>query len=293
MKYDWQLSIPAKTGKFVSKSTRLFTVGSCFAQELRKALRIEGYPVTPENERWDSLFAYNTFTIYYEFARAFGLFSTNYADCWKNSSCRNIDTTWQEPSRRGVFGQTKKRLRLNSKAIDSFASVAVREAEVVVITLGLSEAWKSLDTGLIACAHPKYGAAKRGYVSGGCSKFAFHNITEEENYTNLKLILTMLRGYSTDNCPKVILTVSPIPLRATFSGVSCKKANEESKRKLYAPARTLAVEFPSVYYFDSFDFCMKMPTDKLYARGGTARHLERDVVSRIMSRFSEQFGTKI
>ncbi|GAG42320.1 unnamed protein product, partial [marine sediment metagenome] len=74
--YPWlRLGLPnTKPVKFINKKTRVFLIGSCFARNVGKWLIKKGYKVIPQGDAWNSRLYYNSFSLYYEFARAFGQF---------------------------------------------------------------------------------------------------------------------------------------------------------------------------------------------------------------------------
>jgi hypothetical protein len=255
------------------------TLGSCFALEIRKELENRGYKTLPSGDSNRELVWYNTFSILYEFKRAFTDFSTDYNDCWKIS-----DGRWQEPSRRLVFSSDINSLKNKSEQLDKEIVEGIQNANVYIITLGMCEVFKHKNSGRIICSHPQYGLTS-GKRSGGLRLVDFHNSTKEESYENLKTIYNLV----TENNPNssIIFTVSPVPLLKTFTKKPLNVANDESKQKLQWAAKTFSEKNPNVYYFDSFEYCMSIPPQQRYRKD--MRHVQPHVISNVISRFENQF----
>ena len=85
-------------------------------------------------------------------------------------------------------------------------------------------------------------------------KHGFKVLSANENRANLKRVYDIIRDHRPD--AKIVLTLSPIPLVATFRPVSCITANAVSKASL----RVAIDEFmrdleqdPDLYYFPSYE----------------------------------------
>lgn len=97
------------------------------------------------------------------------------------------------------------------------------ETDVFILTFGLSEVWYDEPTGNVFWRTiPKdvYDPARH----------KFRVSTVEENRDNLTAIYRLIRRHRPD--AKIIFTLSPIPLIATFRDVSCLTANAVSKAVL-------------------------------------------------------------
>ena len=255
------------------------TLGSCFALEIRKELEKRGYKTLPSGDSNRELVWYNTFSILYEFERAFTDFKTNYDDCWQIS-----DGRWQEPSRRLVFSSDLDSLKDKSEKLDSEITEGIEKANVYIVTLGMCEMFKHKKSGRIICTHPQYGLSA-GKRSKGLKMVDFHNSSKEESIENLKKIYDLIMHHNSS--ASIIFTVSPVPLLKTFTKKSVKVANSESKKKLQWAAKTLSEKTPNVYYFDSFEYCMSIPDAKRYRKD--RRHVQPYVISNVISRFEDQY----
>ena len=122
---------------FISDSTKVFTIGSCFALEIKDYLMRNSYNVlvaeensaTPEPK----LIWYNTYTTLYEFERITGEFKQEYDDVW------NLGNRWQDPYRRCVFANSKEELWSKINKLNEDIKYGILNAECLIITLGLTE----------------------------------------------------------------------------------------------------------------------------------------------------------
>ena len=268
---------------------QVFCLGSCFALEIKKALRESGFRVAP----WDydlsvplpngevyasdgeRLLLYNTFTIRQEFEKAFGLWTQSNDDFWETEpeSAETLSLFW-DPYRRFVRHHEHQGVLEITRVFDGLLRSGILDSDVYIITLGLTEVWRKNNNGLYANA--MVGAVRE--------QLTFRQSTYEENYDNMKAVVDLV--LTTFPNRKFLLTVSPIPLKKTFSGEDISVANAESKSILRAVAGRLAREYPAVTYFPSFEICSlaeKFGTESVYIEDG--RHVRREMVQHIMRVF--------
>lgn len=120
-------------------------------------------------------------------------------------------------------------------------------SHVVLITLGLIEAWFDNRSGLyINCAPPK-GAAR-----SDPARFELHVLDYNEVTRALEELVSLLDQV----CPRdyrVILTVSPVPLTATFTRADVAVANSYSKSVLRAAVEPFVAGREHIEYFPSYE----------------------------------------
>lgn len=167
---------------FFSRDDKVFTIGSCFAEEVRTALtalhlmmlpRYQDIPVDWSKCIVDTLPSrihmnfYNTFSIRQEFERATGEWAQGEDDFWTvNDNWWGGQVAYQDPYRRGVYAVSQEVLLSTTDEINKCFAAGVRDADIFFVTLGLTEVWRKKDNGLVACQRP-------GYQKGG-----EHNETE-------------------------------------------------------------------------------------------------------------------
>ena len=203
----------------IGRETPIATCGSCFAQHIARVLTQRGYnylvtePAPDEDPDPESygVFPARTGNIYtvrqllQTFERAYGLF-------------RPVDTAWRRedgalvdpfrPQVRKDGFATIEALEADRKRHLAAVRAMFEDCQVFVFTLGLTEAWVSTrDTAVFPLA-PGVAGGEPG------PQYAFHNFDVEEMTADLRSFIRRLRVVNPD--VRLILTVSPVPLVATY-----------------------------------------------------------------------------
>lgn len=254
----------------ITKTSKLFTIGSCFAYEVQHYLTANGYSVLNQaiehNPADPELIWYNTYTIAYEFDRVAGSFKQGKDDIWQTPR------GWQDPYRRLVFAPTVDDLRGKITAMDASIRDCINAADVFIITLGLTEVF-FMANGRAICAIPSYGG-------GGGEGCQFKATEFEENLDNMNRILAVIGSRP------LILTVSPVPLVRTFTNAPAHVANCESKSVLRAVAGRLTRTCGNVHYLPSYEMALADP-QAVYKEDH--RHVTPTFVARVMAAFEQMF----
>jgi len=144
---------------------------------------------------------------------------------------------WQSPN--GVIDPFRPGLRYPAASNREFdlltaqhierTLTGLRQANVFVFTLGLTEAWISTIDGAVFPACP-------GTVAGSFDpqRHAFKNFSVAEVVADLETFISLLRSINPE--VRIILTVSPVPLVATATGRHVLAATLYSKSVLRAAA---------------------------------------------------------
>ena len=130
--------------------------------------------------------------------------------------------------------------------------------DVFVFTLGLTEAWCDLTSGSILPVAP-------GVIAGlyDPEKTRFINFSFLQILRQFELFLRILQKFRLDRqLPKILLTVSPVPLTATASGRHVLLATTDSKAVLRAVASELQRRHENIDYFPSFEI-INHPTQEI------------------------------
>jgi hypothetical protein len=117
---------------------------------------------------------------------------------------------------------------------------------VFIFTLGLTEGWRDTFDGAMIPLAPG--------VSGGdfdAQHFGFVNFTSAQTGTDLAEFHQRLR--SVNSSARMILTVSPVPLIATYEDRHVLVSTVYSKSALHAAAVEAAATLTDVAYFPSFE----------------------------------------
>ncbi len=192
----------------IDKSTQITAFGSCFAANISNWLSERNFRVL--NKADDATRAYvvtmgegmvNSFVIRQQFEWA-----------WEN---RVFEQALWHGYKAEEYGYDEE-VRLETKRIFD-------ETDVFILTFGLSEVWYDDHTGNVFWRT----IPKDAYDP---SRHKFRLSTVEENRENIRAIYDLIRKYRPD--AKIIVTLSPVPLIATFRDVSCISANSVSKATL-------------------------------------------------------------
>ncbi len=132
-------------------------------------------------------------------------------------------------------------------ALLSGVTSQLRTADIFVITLGLVEFWKDQETGLNCNA-----GLLAELLEKEPNRFTFEVSTFAENMENLEQIYALLAKHCKPNL-KIIVTTSPVPMAATFSGRDIPTANCYSKSVLRAVAEEWQNRHDNIDYFPSYE----------------------------------------
>lgn len=244
----------------LDENTRVITYGSCFAQHIGRALKErdfgwhaveKGPPGFPE----ELLKSYN-----YEVfsSRTGNIYTTSllrqWCD-WASGAGKPPAEYWQkdgrfiDPFRPNIepqgFASLDEMRQSRQHAIRCFAR-SIREADVFVFTLGLTESWFNRSDGYEYPICP-------GTLGGEFDKNVHQFFNQDYGFVldNLNKAITIIRELNPSI--RFLLTVSPVPLVATNSGEHVLVATMHSKSVLRAVAGHLANTDETVDYFPSYE----------------------------------------
>ncbi|HEX3430065.1 MAG TPA: GSCFA domain-containing protein [Rhizomicrobium sp.] len=281
--------LPAKRFRLQPRDA-VATAGSCFAQNVAKFLKehgavrfLEAEPIAPDQPSFSALYGniYTARQLLQLVEEASG--ERQPADiAW-----RRTDGSFVDALRPTVFGHgfpdegavLAARTR-HREAVRALLS----DCTVFVFTLGLTEAWRSARDGTVYPLAPGVAAepARR-------DDFEFHNFTYEEVLGDLQRFAALLRRVN--QSARVLLTVSPVPLVATYTDEHVLVATTHSKSVLRAAAGALAAEDASVYYFPAYEIITGN-----FSRGKYFEHNLRTItpegVAHVMRVFEVAYGLR-
>lgn len=264
---------PVTTALFqIGPQDRVATAGSCFAQHISRNLARHGFnyfvpetapPGMPAGEA--SARNYGVFSARYGnvytsrqlvqlFQRALGLFQPKETH-WQRADGRFVDPFRPQIEPDGFASPDAVALDRaeHLKAVERM----MRELDVFVFTLGLTETWLCRSDGAALPVAPG--------VSGGqwdSERYAFHNLSAREAADDTIAAIDVLR--SVNPKARVLLTVSPVPLIATYRDQSVLMANTYSKAALRVAAEEIAGARPDVMYFPSYEIITSLAVGNAY-----------------------------
>lgn len=152
----------------------------------------------------------------------------------------------------------------------------IKQADVVLMTLGLNEAWRDLRSGILLNAAPSLWEVRRDP-----DRYALEITDVGQNIAALEEIRERLKRLNPDM--KVVVTVSPVPMGATFSGNDVMVANNLSKSTLRAAVGAFEAVHDDVDYFPSYEIATL--SSRSFAYGPDCLHVADRIVSQIMEKF--------
>lgn len=283
-----QVRPAARPGFAIRPSDRVATAGSCFAQHISSALTARGYGylVTepgPENQGYGVFPArfgniYCVRQLLQLFQRAYGLFEPE-EGAWRTPDGRAVD-----PFRPRVQagGFTDEAAMLADRETHLAAVRRMFETmDVLVFTLGLTEAWVSERDGAVFPLAP--GVAGE---PDDAPHIRPHNFTVEETAADLTAVIGMARAIRPDL--RVLLTVSPVPLKATFEDRHVLVSTGYSKAVLRVAAGMVSDQTPGVDYFPSYEIVTGIQAGPgVWAQD--LRSVTPDGVSRVMAELARAY----
>ncbi|MDG2452923.1 MAG: GSCFA domain-containing protein [Paracoccaceae bacterium] len=272
------------------------TAGSCFAQHIGRFLRMAGCDVL-EAEQPPELMSK---PLAHQFG--YGLFSGRYGNIYTTRQMRQLleDVATGFTDKRYVWSKGKQfvdafRPTVEPEGLKSEDGVLLhrayhlkrtsqmlKQADLFVFTLGLTETWVDAETGR---AFPSCPGVAAGTFDA--DQHLFYNMPTADILADLGDIRRALKRFNPDM--KLLLTVSPVPLTATAADDHVLSATTWSKSALRAAAGEFAREHDDVDYFPSFELVTS------HATGGpwfdaNLRGVREDAVERVMSIFFDSTG---
>ena len=254
----------APSEKPFTASSKIYTLGSCFANNLAKALAAKGVQTqsatTPSNLQ-------NVFSIEQFFRWAI-----------KKETPGNY---WHEPD--GSHFNT-------ANEQDTFFE-DIQGCDGFIITLGLSEIWKNVAKNEILWR----GVPKELYTTNQ-EDFGFEVATTEQTTESIHEIVRLIRSVKPE--ATIVFTLSPVPLGATFRGISSVVADTASKAILRAALCSFILnsDDKKVHYWPSFEIVKESAVHgavrtSFGTEDGHHRHVSTKLVDKIIAAFCEQYFT--
>ena len=253
----------------ISRDDKVVTAGSCFAQHIGRAMKAQGFNwfdaepgpatglMTPELRKkyGYGVFSFRTGNIYTTSLLrqwvwwAFGKAAPS-EEVWRDAAGRFYD-----PFRPAIepdgFASAEEVMAARELTLGAIRT-AVRECSVFVFTLGLTEGWLNVASGV---DYPMCPGTHAGEFDA--QAHVFKNYTSSEIHSALSEVIAFCREVNPDI--RFLLTVSPVPLTATASGKHVLVATTYSKSVLRAVAGEVADAYDYVDYFPSYEIIASAP----------------------------------
>jgi len=297
----WQTSLPNSIGEVwpdfqpsfsFPPTATIFTIGSCFARKIEKALAEIGcfipmldFKVRPEE--WESRpgSMLNKFTppnfrnsiqwtaeIFDRDGRVQDSDCLGFALEVGQGRFIDLDTGSKAPI-------TLERLVERRQEIYDVFRYAFL-ADVVVMTPGYIETWLDTKTGRHLA-----GVLKGKKLARDSGRFRFELRSFEDSVADMLAAIDIIRERKPDT--KFLVTASPVPLATTFTGQDIRMANTFSKSIIRAVCGVLPRLRGNVDYFPSYESAMLSDPDRVWEPDRI--HVQSSFVQGIVRRLEEKY----
>ena len=191
------------------------------------------------------------------------------------------ENTWFDPHCTPTLELADLSETLNRRAMMQTVAKRVARCRVLIITLGLIEVWRDSKTGVYTEFHPDSFSVEARAQSLRVSR---HQL--RRNSESLEDIHALLTRFGHPDL-RILITVSPVPLMATFSKMDVVVANSYGKSLLRAVAQEWAAAHQNVDYFPSYEIVQN--SNREMAWETDLRHVTGPAVEHIMDLFIREY----
>jgi len=247
--------------KFLDVKTKFFTMGSCFARNISKSLNSNGYNSTHMeiSEHINTTFANKAF----------------------------VD--WlADPDTKNPVNSRIRELLPDVWSAESISNT-ISNSDVLILTLGVAPAFFDRTTGDFVLPRP---TSLNSRVLA--EKYEFRTTSVTENVSNVLHLLNYIKKLAPKI--KIIITVSPVPIMASFEYESCVQADCLSKSTMRLVAHEVVNNsgLQNIIYWPSFEvFRWAGSNSSKYfgADDGAAWHVSEEMVNGTIEAFIDIFKT--
>ena len=282
----------------ITNTDKIMTLGSCFAQHIGKNLKRAGYHyfVTEPAPPWmsEDLAIQNHYGVYssrygnvYTPRQALQLIDRAYGKLspidqyWQGIG---TESNWFDPFRPhiqpGGFSSIEALVRDRDLHFNAVRA-ALEDADWIIFTLGLTEAWQNRADGAILPIAP-------GVIGGvfESEQYAFVNFSVDQATDDLAKLRQAI--YAINPKARIILTVSPVALAATYTPRHVWTSTTYSKAVLRVAAESLAQQFDNVSYFPAYEIITSPLNASRYFEDDM-RQVNAQGVAHVMRAFFETY----
>src|SRR5262249_44202174 len=246
--------------KFISKSTKFFTMGSCFARNLAGSLIKSGYSAhhMEISEYINTTFANRVFVDW--------LSDTEIDAAIRERIVELLPAGWSKDNTLQI----------------------IRGSDVFILTLGVAPAFFDRATGEFVLPRP---SALNSRVLA--EKYLFRTTSVQENVDNVLYLINFIRSVAPQI--RIVVTVSPVPLLASFEHESAVQADCLSKSTMRLVAHEVVnnSSIENILYWPSFEifrWAGSNASNYYAADDGAAWHVSEEKVAGTIKAFVEMFS---
>lgn len=275
----------------ISRQDHLYAIGSCFARGIEKSLKGRGFAVESAASDFDRFAVtpgapvtalgftnkYTTYSIFNELSWALDPGAS-----FPEASLVDLDAQrCIDPHINPTLPVVDRASTLERRRIISDVTRRIRECRVVFMTLGLVEVWYDTLAGVHLNTTPSKEMLQ---LHPGRYEFMVSNYLQ--NLANMERVHALLSAFGHPDL-RMVVTTSPVPLQATYSGRDIVTANTYSKSTLRAVAQDFADGHANVQYFPSYE--MVMNSERSAAWEDDYRHVTGPMTNHVMDVFMRNF----
>lgn len=266
---------------------KIFTIGSCFARHVENLLAEQGFSIPTQSFSIDpSEWSGNPGTLLNNYVVP----AINTQIKWAFNMGEPFSVEKHCINNKGLFNDllvagnlrpapAEKILARREKINQVYRNLA--ESRIVIVTLGLVEAWWDTRSGIYVNQAPPKSA-----IRADQDRFELHVLDYHDVMSACEAMLDLFKQV----CPadyRLILTVSPVPLTSTFTTKDVAVANSYSKSVLRAVAEELLYRHPHIDYFPSYESFML--TNRTRAFVADQVHANQEVVAFNVNRMVDTY----
>src|SRR5689334_14437734 len=243
--------------KFLTKATRFFTMGSCFARNLAMSLSQSGYAAhhMEISEYINTTFANRVFVDWLRGAEI-------------------------DPAIRDRITELLPKAWSKENTLE-----VIKSSDVFILTLGVAAAFFDRSTGAFVLPRPS-ALNSRALAE----KYQFRTTSVQENVDNVLHLIEFIRRISPEI--RIVVTVSPVPLLASFEHESAVQADCLSKSTMRLVAHEVVnnSNLANILYWPSFEifrWAGSNASNFYAADDGAAWHVSEEKVAGTIKSFVE------
>ena len=274
----------------LDRGESVFTMGSCFARNIEETLVKNGFQVPlaemklPDGETYDGwknprgIFnKYNPFSMINEIKSAF-------EDTDPRQFMLESPKGWMDLQLHTDKYVTLDRALERRAEINALVRSAVTKCRIMIVTLGLIEAWYDNQTDLYTNQTPSLATIKQNP-----GRFSFEVLSPQATIEAVGDLVRLLMTHGRKD-QRMLMTVSPVPIGRTFTDRDAMVANSYSKSILRVAAEIVVRENTHVDYFPSYESIMLSDRDITWEDDGV--HVRNDIVKHNVERMIQKYAVQ-
>jgi hypothetical protein len=290
---DYAKLRPSSPPKTQSLSSPVFTMGSCFAREIEKAItNFKGNIVSMDNDLIDRPEFRDTngnprSGFFHRFTPKAMLqefqIAVDELPGWEledsllfNSGESCLDFNYWEAGLPKDRDSTLRRREIARQLVGNF-----KDSSLIILTLGFNETWLHKPKGFHCNKiDPKYLHSHK-------DEFELHVLDCNEVLECLTAIHDLIQRHHNTGDYQLVVTISPVPIQISFQPCDIIIANEYSKSTLRAAAGSFCASRDNVSYFPSYEMVRLTRPDLAWRPDRV--HVNKSMVNAIVQSFMKSY----